>query len=196
MESTVVSDQVLVERYVSGDTSAFETLLFRHKARVFSYIQMLVKNRALAEDIFQDTFTKVLRSLQSGGYKDDGKFLPWVLRIAHNLVIDYFRKQRNYKEVSNEQGEIDLFETIALSEKSNEDVIVRKQMMQDLRELIRLLPEEQRQLVIMRLYMDMSFKEIAQETGVSINTALGRMRYAIVNLRKMMQERGMIMNLN
>ncbi len=196
MESTIVSDQLLVEQYLAGDKSAFETLLKRHKSRVFSYILMLVKNRALAEDIFQDTFTKVLRSLQNAGYKEDGRFLPWVLRIAHNLVIDYFRKQRNYREVSNEQGDFDLFDSIAFSERSNEDTIVKKQIMQDVRELIRLLPEEQRTLVIMRLYMDMSFKEIAEETGVSINTALGRMRYAIVNLRKLMAERGLVLEMN
>lgn len=196
MESTIVSDQLLVEQYLAGDKSAFETLLNRHKSRVFSYILMLVKNRAFAEDIFQDTFTKVLRSLQNAGYKEDGRFLPWVLRIAHNLVIDYFRKQRNYREVSNEQGDFDLFDNIAFSERSNEDSIVKKQILQDVRELIRLLPEEQRTLVIMRLYMDMSFKEIAEETGVSINTALGRMRYAIVNLRKLMSERGLVLEMN
>lgn len=183
-----MSDEQLLELFVGGDSESIEVLIKRHKKRVYSYLLLLVKNQELAEDFFQDTFVKAVRCVKTGSYKDDGRFLQWLLRIAHNIVIDYYRKQKNYKEVSNEQGDVDLFNNAKLCETNAEERLLKKQATSDVRELIKRLPKEQRELVVMRVYMDMSFKEIADMTGVSINTALGRMRYAIINLRKLMKQ--------
>jgi len=152
---------------------------------------MLVKEQTLAEDIFQDTFIKIIRSLKKGIYKDEGRFYSWATRIAHNLVIDHYRKQKNMKMLSNESCEFDLFNNANLSDKTIEDKIIKEQILSDLKGIIKELPEEQRSIVIMRLYLNMSFKEIAESTGVSINTALGRMRYAVINLRKLMGEKNL-----
>lgn len=194
MESMILTDQQLVKRFVDGDHSAFETLLKRHKRKVYSFILHLVREETLAEDIFQDTFVKVIKSLKSGHYKDDGKFISWVTRIAHNLVIDHFRKLKNYKEISNDNNEeLDFFNSPRFSDENVEQKIVNKQILADLKLIISELPEEQRSIVIMRHYLDMSFKEIADYTGVSINTALGRMRYALINLRKLIEEKNLSM---
>lgn len=188
MERHQMSDEQLVTLFAEGNNQAIDILIQRHKRRVYSYLLLLVKDKELAEDFFQDTFIKAIRSIQSGNYNDEGHFASWISRIAHNLVIDHFRKQKNYKEVSNEDGEYDLFNNAKFCESNIEDEILKKQNAVDIRGLIKQLPDEQRQLVIMRVYLDMSFKEIAESTGVSINTALGRMRYAIINLRKLMKE--------
>jgi len=188
MERHQMSDEQLLQLFVEGNKWAMEVLFERHKNRVYSYIFLMVKNKKVAEDFFQDAFVKAVRSIQSGAYKEDGKFLPWLMRIAHNLVIDYFRKQKNYRELSHDRGEYDLFNNANLCESNVEDELIKKQSALNIRDLIKRLPEEQRQLVVMRVYLDMSFKEIAESTGVSINTALGRMRYAVINLRKLIDE--------
>lgn len=186
-----IDDNSLVALYINGEEAALGVLVHRHKRRVYSYIQLLVRNRELTEDIFQDTFFKVINSLKSGQYYEDGKFLPWVLRIARNLVIDHFRrvkKMPTIPNVVNEDGEeTDIFSILVLDQEEimSEKGLVRKKV----RELIQNLPDDQKEVLIMRSYYDMSFKEIAESTGVSINTALGRMRYALINLRKMLDER-------
>ncbi len=188
MES-YVSDNELVRQFINGTPKAMDILINRHKKKVFNYIKHLVNDEMLAEDLFQDTFMKVIRSLLQGTYKDEGRFISWVMRIAHNLSIDYFRKSKNYREVSSQQGEVDLFNDSKYSDKNIEEEIQQVQIIGDLKKLIRDLPEEQRSIVVMRTQLDMSFKEIAEHTGVSINTALGRMRYALINMRKMMKEK-------
>jgi len=188
MERQQMSDEQLVSLFAEGNDSAIEILLQRHKRRIYSHILLLVKDKTLAEDFFQDAFIKAIKSIRSGSYQDEGHFASWIQRIAHNLVIDYFRKQKNYKELSNEDGEYDLFNNVKFCEEPIEDVMMKRQTSAQVREYVKLLPEEQRQLVVMRVFLDMSFKEIADSTGVSINTALGRMRYAIINIRKMMKE--------
>jgi len=190
-----VSDQELVHEFMQGNHKAMDTLLERHRRKIYGYIKHLVKDATLAEDLFQDTFVKVIRSLRQGNYHDDGKFIAWVMRIAHNLVIDHFRREKNYKEVSNEQGEYDLFNNMKYSQETVDITWAREQISKDVKKLIQQLPEEQKNIVIMRLYLDMSFKEIAEHTEVSINTALGRMRYAIINMRKMMEEKQMSLTL-
>lgn len=186
MELHNQSDCVLVKQYIAGQTDCLEILIDRYKNRVFSYIMMVVKDRELAEDIFQDTFIKVIRSLDGGTYKDDGRFCPWVMRIAHNLIIDFYRRDKHLPTVSGDDDEKSIFQTIGITDDSAEDKYLAKQSHADLKQLISKLPDEQRAIVKYRYVYDMSFKEIAELTGVSINTALGRMRYAIINLRKMM----------
>lgn len=182
-----LNDQELVDLYVAGDESCLELLIQRHKKRVFSYIMMVVRDRHLAEDIFQDTFIKVIQTLKRGSYSDEGKFLPWVLRISHNLVIDHFRRQKRMPLV--DAGEdFDIFSVLVMRQGNHEDQIVKRQVRSDIRKLIDKLPQEQREVLLMRHYMDMSFKEIADFTNVSINTALGRMRYALINMRRMMEK--------
>lgn len=182
-----LNDQELVDLYVAGDESCLELLIQRHKKRVFSYIMMVVRDRHLAEDIFQDTFIKVIQTLKRGSYSDEGKFLPWVLRISHNLVIDHFRRQKRMPLV--DAGEdFDIFSVLVMRQGNHEDQIVKRQVRTDIRKLIDKLPQEQREVLLMRHYMDMSFKEIADFTNVSINTALGRMRYALINMRRMMEK--------
>jgi len=180
-----VSDQDLVKLYIGGDESVIEELLRRHKSKIFTSIYLLVKDQYLAEDIFQDAFIKVIKTLRSGRYNEEGKFLPWVMRIAHNLVIDYFRKEKRTPTITSADG-TDVLNLIQIHEESAEERMLREQTHTDLRKMIQYLPDEQKEVLIMRHYADLSFKEIAELTDVSINTALGRMRYALSNLRKMM----------
>ena len=180
------NDQDLIKLYLNGEESVLEELLRRHKSKIYTSIYLLVKDQYLAEDIFQDAFIKVINTLRTGKYNEEGKFLPWVMRIAHNLVIDYFRREKRAPVITSADG-TDVFNTLQFVEESAEDRILREQTHMDLRAMIRLLPEDQKEVLIMRHYADLSFKEIADLTGVSINTALGRMRYALSNLRKMMK---------
>lgn len=184
-----LSDQELVKRFIQGDQLSIEVLINRHKNKVFTYIVLIVKNHQLAEDIFQDTFIKVIRSLKEGKYKDNGKFVSWVIRIAHNLTIDHFRKEKQINTCSNEDYEADIFNSKKLSDGTIEDLLVEKQIVQEVRLLIEELPDDQKQVILLRHYGGMSFKEIAEQTNVSINTALGRMRYALINLRKLIEEK-------
>lgn len=191
-----LDDYVLVEQYIAGDPACIEELIRRHKNRVYTYILLIVRNPHLAEDIFQDTFIKVIKSLNKGRYYDKGKFLSWVLRIAHNLIIDHYRKQKLLNTVSNETGEMDLLNNRKLSDLNIEDSIIHDQVMSDVRMLVDLLPDDQKQVVYLRHYCGLSFKEIADQTGVSINTALGRMRYALINMRKMAKEKQLTLTLS
>lgn len=186
---TKLTDEQLVVAYANGDNKAFDTLLKRHENRVFSYIFYIVKNKDLADDIFQETFVKAITTIRQGRYSESGKFAAWITRIAHNLIIDHFRQEKNENRVSadNDEG-IDLFNRKELSDETIEDFLVNQQITTDVRRLIKALPKLQKQVVVMRYYRNMSFKEIAEATGVSINTALGRMRYAILNIRRMAQE--------
>ena len=188
----LTSDQELIDCYLSGNHSCLEVLINRHKKRVFTYILMVVKDTHLAEDIFQDAFVKVVNTLRTGAYKEEGKFLQWVMRIAHNLIIDHFRKSKRIPLVENSE-EHDIFDTIRIFDYSIEDKMVRDQIHSDVRALIDYLPAEQKEVLIMRHYYDMSFKDIAESTNVSINTALGRMRYALINMRKLIEEKELIL---
>lgn len=183
-----LNDNMLVQKFIEGDQLALEELVNRHKNRVFTYIVLIVKNHQLAEDIFQDTFIKVIRSLKTGKYTENGKFVSWVLRIAHNLIIDHFRKEKLLNTTSNDDTEIDLFNSQKYSDENIEDKMVYDQITEDVRKLVDLLPDDQRQVIIMRHYMGLSFKDISKYTDVSINTALGRMRYALINLRKLIKK--------
>lgn len=184
-----LADDALVTLYLGGNNPAFDILLDRHKDRLFNYIYFLVRSREVAEDIFQETFVKAIVTLQQGRYTDDGKFSAWITRIAHNLVIDQFRNERNENFISNDETEIDLFNNAKLSEGTIENRMVNEQVLKDVRALIDELPDCQREVVFMRYYQDLSFKDIAEITGVSINTALGRMRYAVLNMRRIAAEK-------
>jgi len=188
MRTQEISDKVLVSRYMKGDESALTVLIIRHKQKVFTSIMMFTKNETLAEDIFQDTFIKVIETLKRGKYYEDGKFLPWVMRIAYNLCIDHYRKSKRTPTITNSEG-FDIFNVLKFSDKTAEDVMIQNQTYAKVRKLIDLLPPEQKETVILRHYANMSFKEISDITNVSINTALGRMRYALINMRKMIEER-------
>ncbi len=188
MNYNKLTDQELVTRFVKGEKESMEALIKRHKKNVYTYILISVKNTEIADDLFQETFIKVINSLRNGKYVDKGKFLSWVIRIAHNLTIDYFRKEKNLNTCSNDAGEIDLFNSNKFSDENIEDKIVGEQIENDVKKIINYLPEEQKQVVLLRHYGDLSFKEIAEQTNVSINTALGRMRYALINLRKLVDE--------
>lgn len=179
------TDQELIRLYVAGEEAGLETLIDRYKSKLFTSIYLLVKDESLAEDVFQDTFIKVINTLRSGRYNEEGKFLPWVMRIAHNLVIDHYRKERRTPVVVNSDG-FDIFDVLQFADEGVEARMIREQTHRDLRRMIQRLPDDQKEVLIMRHYGDMSFKEIAAVTEVSINTALGRMRYALNNLRKMM----------
>lgn len=179
------SDQDLVKLYLDGEEFVLEELLRRHKSKIYTSIYLLVKDQYLAEDIFQDTFIKVINTLRGGRYNEEGKFLPWVMRIAHNLVIDYFRKEKRTPIITSADG-TDVLNLIQIYEESAEERMLREQSYTDLRATIQLLPDEQKEVLIMRHYAGLSFKDIAELTDVSINTALGRMRYALSNLRKLM----------
>lgn len=191
-----LSDNSLVKQFVDGDKTAIEILISRHKKRVFTYIVLIVKNHHLAEDIFQDTFIKVIRSLKTGKYTENGKFISWVLRISHNLIIDHFRKEKLLSTTSNDDTTVDLFNSPRYSDENIEDKLVYEQITCDVRLLIEELPDDQRQVIMMRHYQGLSFKEIADLTDVSINTALGRMRYALINLRKMIEKKNLILTKN
>ena len=189
MEAKRASDQELIEQFLSGDRSGIENLINRHRTKVYTYIFLVVKNQQLAEDIFQDTFIKVIRSLIDGKYKDNGRFVSWVIRIAHNLIIDHFRKEKQINTLSNDDYESDIFNSRKLSDQNIEELMIREQITNDVRLLIDELPDEQKQVILLRHYGGMSFKEIADQTDVSINTALGRMRYALINLRKLIAQK-------
>ncbi len=188
-----LNDNELVQRFISGDQNALEILIHRHKNRVFSYILLIVKKQELAEDIFQETFIKVIRSLKKGRYTDNGKFISWVLRISHNLIIDHFRKEKLKATISNDSFEGDLFNSQKFAEATIEDQMVYTQILTEVKDLIQELPEDQQQVIYMRHYLDLSFKEIADLTDVSINTALGRMRYALINLRKLVEQKKLVL---
>ena len=192
----LMTDEELVASYAEGNNSAFEVLLSRHKQSLFSYILYVVRNRDLADDIFQDTFIKAISTIKQGKYTENGKFRAWITRIAHNLIIDYFRQERNENTVSNDDYEFDLFNNPKLCDDTIEATLVKTQVLDDVKQLVEFLPESQREVLNMRYYQDMSFKEIADRTGVSINTALGRMRYAIMNMRKMADDNRMVLSMS
>lgn len=195
MDYSKCTDQELVVLYISGKDLAFEQLMARHKNRVYTKIYLMVKDREITEDIFQDCFIKVINTLRKGKYNDEGKFLPWVLRIAHNLVIDYFRKGKKMPTVRSDEN-YDVFSTIKHDDLHIEDQIVKDQIMGDVKKLIKELPQEQKEVVLMRIYYKMSFKEISVTLDISINTALGRMRYALINLRKIVDEKNINLLVN
>ena len=180
-------DQELVKKYINGDHFSFEILLNRHKNRVFAFIMSKIKNKDISEDIFQDTYVKVVNSLQKGKYNEEGKFLPWVMRIAHNLVIDHFRKQKKMHMIRS-NSEFDIFDVIKDNEINIDEKLIKDQVFHDLKSLIELLPVDQKEVLKMRYFEELSFKKIAQIIDVSINTALGRMRYALINLRGLSQK--------
>ncbi len=186
-------DFELVKQFIDGDSNGIEVLINRHKNRVFTYILLIVKDKQLSEDIFQDTFIKVIKSLKRGKYQEKGIFVSWVIRIAHNLVIDYYRKAKHLRTTSSEDGEMDIFNTKKLSVGNIEDVIIEEQISKDVRKVVDLLPDEQKEVILLRHYGGLSFKEISEQTGVSINTALGRMRYALINLRKVIEDSNIIL---
>ena len=193
MSNHAISDQELIGRYLAGQESALEILVRRHKNRVFAYILMVVKDKELAEDLFQDTFIKVINTIRSGQYKEEGKFIQWAMRIAHNLIIDYFRKAKRIPIIEN-RDEYDVFDRVRLPVVSVEEMMITEQIHKDVKRLIEYLPKEQKEILMMRHYADMSFKDIAEVTNVSINTALGRMRYALINLRKLVKEKEVILS--
>ncbi|MDR0971187.1 MAG: sigma-70 family RNA polymerase sigma factor [Bacteroidales bacterium] len=188
------TDNELVLAYIKGDKKAFEVLLSRHEQKIFNYILSIVKDKSIADDIFQDTFIKIINTLNQGTYREEGKFIQWAMRIAHNLVIDYFRKNQRFPLVRADEN-FDIFDILSNSEESVEQKMIKTQISSDVKKLILSLPQEQRRVLIMRHYLNMSFKEIAQRTGVSINTALGRMRYALINMRRLAEENSMILHI-
>jgi len=192
MQKVTITDAILVSKYIKGEESALEVLITRHKQRIYSFIYSKVYDRDIAEDIFQDTFIKVIRTLKRGKYNEEGKFLPWVMRISHNLVIDHFRKNKRMPKFDN-SGEFDIFSVISDSALNAEKSMVKAQVEADVRRLIEELPGDQKEVLVMRMYNDMSFKEISERTGVSINTALGRMRYALINMRKVIEKHNIVL---
>lgn len=187
MIKTQVSDAALLSAYIHGEDKAFETLVKRSKSKVYTSIYLIVKDRYIAEDLMQETYIKAIDVIKSGRYNEEGKFLPWVVRIGHNLAIDYFRKDKRYPTIVLEDGS-KLFNSFEFAEESSEDIQLKADKISNVRELIKKLPDEQREVLVMRHYEELSFQEIADQTGVSINTALGRMRYALINLRKMLEK--------
>ncbi|WP_271407143.1 RNA polymerase sigma factor [Tenacibaculum soleae] len=192
MHKDVVSDSTLVKDYIGGRELAIELLIKRHQQRLYSFIYSKVQNRDTTEDIFQDTFIKVIRTLKKGSYNEEGKFLPWVMRISHNLIIDFFRKNNRMPTFNNTE-DFDIFSVLTDGSLNAENKIIKEQILADVRELVEELPEEQKEVLKMRIYNDMSFNEISENTGVSINTALGRMRYALINLRKIVEKNKIIL---
>ncbi|MFT5055734.1 MAG: RNA polymerase sigma factor (sigma-70 family) [Pseudoalteromonas distincta] len=186
MQSSKITDQNLVTQYIQGNEACLEMLINRHKDRIFTTIILIVKDSYIAEDLFQETFIKIIKNLKKGKYNEEGKFLPWAIRIARNMAIDYFRKMKRMPTITGSDGE-DVFRKIKLAVDNREEQMIRHEKEGMVRAVINKLPEEQRQVLILRHYGDLSFKEIAAMTGVSINTALGRMRYALNNMRKMME---------
>ena len=187
-----ISDASLIQAYVQGHQESLEALIYRHKDKIYTTIYLLVKDKYLAEDIFQDTFMKIIRTIQEGRYSEQGKFLPWAVRVAHNLCMDHFRKVRKDIPVLTEEGK-EIFQLMSFATESAEEGLTRRQSHQSVRQLIEELPEEQRVVIILRIYGDLSFKEIADITSASINTALGRMRYGLINLRRMITEKQMVL---
>jgi RNA polymerase sigma-70 factor (ECF subfamily) len=186
------TDSSLLKGYIDGNEVFLEILIKRHQQRLYSFIYSKIKDKDLTEDIFQDTFIKVIKTLKKGNYNEEGKFLPWVMRIAHNLVIDYFRKNNRMPKFKN-TDDFNIFSVLGDSSLNAEKQLIQDQIYEDVRELIKGLPEEQKEVLIMRMYKDMSFKEISENTGVSINTALGRMRYALINMRKLIEKNKIIL---
>ncbi len=192
MKKKFIKDAVLVSNYIKGDEAALSMLIERHKQKIYSFIYSKVYDRAVTEDVFQDTFIKVIKTLKRGKYNEEGKFLPWVMRIAHNLVIDHFRKNSRMPKFNN-TDEFSIFSVLSDSSLNAEKAIIKGQVESDIRRIIEELPEDQKQVLLMRMYQDMSFKEISEHTGVSINTALGRMRYALINMRKVIAEHNIVL---
>jgi RNA polymerase sigma-70 factor (ECF subfamily) len=190
--SVNIPDSLLVKSYVAGDESALATLIERHQSKIFGFIYSKVSDRDVSDDIFQDTFIKVIKTLKSNSYNEEGKFLPWVMRIAHNLVIDHFRRNKKMP-MYRETEEFSIFSIMTDNQPTIENQIITNQVETDLKRLIEELPDDQKEVLIMRMYQDLSFKEIAELTGVSINTALGRMRYALLNLRKVIEKNNIIL---
>ena len=194
MKRQAVSDQVLLNQYLSGDRGAISQLIDRHSNRVRDYIRMMVKDHDLADDILQETFIKAVQVIDDGRYADTGKFLSWMLRIAHNKVIDYFRSQKSAKTIKESESGYNVLGTLRFADSSVEDRLISEQIALDVRRLVDHLPQEQREVVMLRYYSGLSFQEIAEQTNVSINTALGRMRYALINLRKMIKDNDIILS--
>ena len=192
MTNTKVTDAVLIRKYIGGNEEALSVLIDRHQQRIYSFIYSKVYSKDIAEHIFQDTFIKVIRTLKKGAYNEEGKFLPWVMRIAHNLVIDHFRRNKRLPKFEH-NGDFNIFTVLSDSELNAEKQLIRQQTESDLQQLIEQLPKDQLEVLVMRMYQDMSFKEIAEKTGVSINTSLGRMRYALINLRKFIQQQEVVL---
>ena len=189
-----MSDNELVSAFMQEDKQAFEVLLSRHQSKIFNYILSLVKEKALADDLFQDTNIKIVNTLRGGKYRNEGKYIQWAMRIAHNLVIDYFRKNQRFPTIKTDEN-FDIFDVIDSREESIEHKMIKNQIHDDVRKLVRQLPEEQRRVLVLRHYSNLSFKEIADKTGVSINTALGRMRYALINMRRLAEENSMVLHM-
>lgn len=192
MKDVLTSDATLVRDYIQGNEASLSILITRHQQRIYSFVYSKVYDKDITEDIFQDTFIKVIRTLKRGGYNEEGKFLPWVMRIAHNLVIDHFRKNKRMPKFDN-SGDFNIFSVLSDGDLNAEKQIIKEQVETDVRRLIEELPEEQKDVLVMRIYKEMSFKEIALKTDVSINTALGRMRYALINLRKLIDKHNIIL---
>ncbi len=192
MKSVLLDDATLVSNYIKGDENAIAILIKRHKQRIYSFIYSKVYDRDISEDVFQDTFIKVIKTLKKGKYNEEGKFLPWVMRIAHNLVIDHFRRNSRMPKFDN-TGEFSIFSVLGDSALNAEKQMVRDQVNIDVKRVIEELPEDQKEVLKMRIYQEMSFKEISERTGVSINTALGRMRYALINMRKTIEKNNMVL---
>lgn len=194
-EKTKTTDDVLVAAYAKGDNQAFDILLRRHQSRVFSYIYSIVKNRDVADDLFQEAFVKAIITIKQGRYAEAGKFSAWISRIAHNLIIDYYRQEKSENLVSADDEAVDVLNRKDLCDTNIEDFLVGEQIQDDVRRIVNALPTNQREVLVMRYYRDMSFKEIAEATNVSINTALGRMRYAIINMRRIADENHIVLTL-
>jgi RNA polymerase sigma-70 factor (ECF subfamily) len=192
MKQELITDAVLVSNYINGDEQSLAILIERHKQKVYSFIYSKVFDKDVTEDVFQDTFIKVIRTLKLGKYNEEGKFLPWVMRIAHNLVIDHFRRNNRMPKFDN-SNDFNIFSVLSDSTLNAEKTIIKEQVEDDIRRLIEELPDDQKEVLVMRMYSDMSFKEISENTGVSINTALGRMRYALINLRKIIEKHNIIL---
>ena len=190
------TDEALVALYANGENKAFNVLLNRYKSKLYSYIYYIVRNSEMAEDIFQETFMKAIVTIRQGRYSDSGKFSAWLRRIAHNLIIDSFRQDKNENVISCDETEVNILNNANLSEGTIESAIVNNQILSDVRRLVDYLPDEQKEVVQMRFYQDLSFKEIAEMTGVSINTSLGRMRYAILNLRRIADKNGVVLTID
>ncbi len=193
MQKRKLQDAVLVSNYINGNEKALEVLILRHKQRIYGYIYSKVLDKDVTEDVFQDTFIKVINTLKGGKYNEEGKFLPWVLRIAHNLCIDFFRKNNRVPKFKN-TDEFDIFSVLSDASENAETALINEQIYADIKKLVIELPKNQREVLEMRLFKDMSFKEISESTDVSINTALGRMRYALINLRKLVKEKNIILS--
>jgi RNA polymerase sigma factor (sigma-70 family) len=192
MRTQKQTDSSLIKGYIEGNEAFLEILIKRHQQRLYSFIYSKIKDKDLTEDIFQDTFIKVIRTLKKGNYNEEGKFLPWVMRISHNLVIDYFRKNNRMPKFKN-TNDFNIFSVLGDDSLNAEKQLIQDQIYDDVRELVNGLPDEQKEVLIMRMYKDMSFKEISENTGVSINTALGRMRYALINMRKLIEKNKIIL---